>query len=225
MDTTTAQTALITGGTAGRGLALTRALGAAGWTGVAAGRRPERAEALPDGVRFLAGDITDPDHRAELVATVADLGRLDLLVNNASTLGPLPMGLLAEASAADLEEVLRTNVVAPFALTGELLPHLRAADGAILSISSDVVLQHYETWGLYAASKAALDHLTLTYGAEAGLTAWAVDPGDMRTDMHQDAFPGEDISDRPDPETVVPHLIHLVESRPGTGRYTAKELS
>lgn len=225
MDTTTAQTALITGGTAGLGLALTRALVAAGWTVVADGRRPERAEALPDGVRFLAGDITDPDHRAELVATVADLGRLDLLVNNASTLGPLPMGLLAEASAADLEEVLRTNVVAPFALTGELLPHLRAADGAILSISSDVVLQHYETWGLYAASKAALDHLTLTYGAEAGLTAWAVDPGDMRTDMHQDAFPGEDISDRPDPETVVPHLIHLVESRPGTGRYTAKELS
>lgn len=225
MNTNAPRTALVTGGTAGLGLALTRGLTSAGWTVVTDGRHPERAEALPDGVRFLAGDITDPDHRAELVATVTDLGRLDLLVNNASTLGPLPMGLLAGASADDLEEVLRTNVVAPFALVGDLLPHLRAADGAILSISSDVVLQHYETWGLYAASKAALDHLTLTYGEETGLTAWAVDPGDMRTAMHQNAFPGEDISDRPDPETVVPHLIHLVESRPGTGRYTAKELS
>lgn len=225
MDTNTAQTALITGGTAGLGLALTRALVAASWTVVTDGRRPERAEVLPDGVRFFAGDITDPAHRSELVAEVADLGRLDLLVNNASTLGPVPMGPLAEASTGDLEHVLRTNVTAPFALTGDLLTHLRTADGAILSISSDVALQHYETWGLYAASKAALDHVTLTYAAETGLTAWAVDPGDMRTDMHQDAFLGEDISDRPGPETVVPRLIHLIESRPESGRYIAQELS
>lgn len=225
MNTNAPRTALVTGGTAGLGLALTRGLTSAGWTVVTDGRHPERAEALPDGVRFLAGDVTDPTHRAELVVAVADLGRLDLLVNSASTLGPLPMGPLAEAATDDLEEVLRTNVVAPFALTGDLLPHLRAADGAILSISSDVVLQHYETWGLYAASKAALDHVTLTFGSETGLTTWAVDPGDMRTDMHQDAFPGEDISDRPLPETVVPHLIHLIESRPESGRYTAQELS
>ncbi len=225
MDTNTAQTALVTGGTAGLGLALIKALDAAGWTVITDGRRTERADALPDGVRFVAGDVTDPDHRAELAAEVADLGRLDLLVNNASTLGPVPMGPLAEASTEDLEQVLRTNVTAPFALTGDLLTHLRSAGGAILSISSDVALQHYETWGLYAASKAALDHLTLTYGAETGLTAWAVDPGDMRTAMHQDAFLGEDISDRPEPETVVPHLIHLIESRPESGRYIAKELS
>lgn len=225
MDTKTTRTALVTGGTAGLGLALIRELAAEGWSIVTDGRRAERADALPDGVRFLAGDITDPDHRAELVRAVEDLGRLDLLVHNASTLGPVPMVPLTEASTDDLELVLRTNVVAPFALTGELLAHLRTAAGAILSISSDVVLQHYETWGPYAASKAALDHVTLTYAAESGVTAWAVDPGDMRTDMHQDAFPGEDISDRPLPETVVPHLLHLIESRPESGRYLAKELS
>lgn len=171
MDTSATRTALITGGTAGLGLALTRALVAAGWTVVTDGRRAERADDLPDGVRFLPGDITDPDHRAELVAEVARLGRLDLLVDNASTLGPVPMGPLAEASTEDL------------------------------------------------------DHLTLTFGAETGLTTWAVDPGDMRTAMHQDAFVGEDISDRPEPETVVPHLIHLIEARPGSGRYLARELS
>lgn len=224
MNTNAAQTALVTGGTAGLGLALTRGLASAGWTVITDGRRPERAETLPEGVRFVAGDVTDPDHRAGLVAEVASLGRLDLLVNNASSLGPVPMGPLERALTEDLEEVLRTNVGAPFALTRDLLPHLRSAGGAILSISSDVVLQHYETWGLYAASKAALDHLTLTYGTETGLTAWAVDPGDMRTDMHQDAFLGEDISDRPLPETVVPHLIRLIESRPESGRYIAKEL-
>lgn len=225
MNTKTARTALVTGGTAGLGLALTRELTAAGWTVVTDGRRAERAESLPDGVRFLGGDITDPDHRAELVAAVDDLDRLDLLVHNASTLGPVPMRPLADSSIEDLDGVWRTNVGAPLVLTGELLPRLQSSEGAILSISSDVVLQHYETWGLYAASKAALDHVALTYGAEAGVAAWAVDPGDMRTDMHQDAFIGEDISDRPLPETVVPHLLRLIETRPESGRYTAKEFS
>lgn len=225
MDTTTTRTALITGGTAGLGRALTQVLAADGWTVITDGRHADRAADLPDGIRFVTGDITDPDHTATLVAEVRDLGRLDLLVHNASTLGPVPMRPLAETSISDLQEVWRTNIGAPLVLTGELLPWLRTAEGAILSISSDAAIQHYETWGLYGSSKAALDHVTLTYASETGLTAWAVDPGDMRTAMHQDAFPGEDISDRPLPETVVPHLRTLIDTRPASGRYTAKDFS
>jgi NAD(P)-dependent dehydrogenase (short-subunit alcohol dehydrogenase family) len=119
--------------------------------------------------------------------------------------------------------VWRTNIGAPVVLTGELLPWLRLSDGVLVSISSDAAVQHYQTWGLYGASKAALDHVTLTHGAEAGVTAYAVDPGDMRTRMHQDAFPGEDISDRPLPETVVPGFLRLLEKRPASGRYRADE--
>ena len=117
----------------------------------------------------------------------------------------------------------RTNVGGPLVLTSALLPWLRAADGVLLSISSDAAVNHYETWGLYGASKAALDHVTLTYGAETGLTAYAVDPGDMRTAMHQDAFPGEDLSDRPLPETVVPRLLALLDARPAPGRHRAAD--
>ena len=221
----TPRTALITGGTAGLGRALTHALVADGWTVVTDGRHADRAADLPDGVRFVAGDITDPEHMTALVEEVRDLGRLDLLVHNASTLGPVPMRPLAEVSIADLKEVWRTNVGAPLVLTGVLLPWLRTAQGAILSISSDAAIQHYETWGLYGASKASLDHVTSTYASETGLAAWAVDPGDMRTAMHQDAFLGEDISDRPLPETVVPRLRALIEARPASGRYTAKDFS
>ncbi|WP_107771810.1 SDR family NAD(P)-dependent oxidoreductase [Nocardioides sediminis] len=222
-----ASVALVTGGTAGLGLALTRALAVEGWHVITDGRSAERiaAAALPESVEVVAGDVTDADHRAALVAAVAAAGRLDLLVHNASTLGPLPMRPLAEASIADLQQVWRTNIGAPLVLTGELLPWLREADGVVLSLSSDAAVNHYETWGLYGASKAALDHVTLTYGAETGLTAYAVDPGDMRTGMHQDAFPGEDISDRPLPETVVPSLLRLLEKRPAPGRYRAGDFS
>ena len=128
---------------------------------------------------------------------------------------------LAEVDIADLQHVWRTNIGGPLVLTSALLPWLRAADGVLLSISSDAAVNHYETWGLYGASKAALDHVTLTYAAETGLRAYAVDPGDMRTAMHQDAFPGEDISDRPLPETVVPRLLALLDARPESGRYAA----
>ena len=217
--------ALLTGGTAGLGLALMRALAAGGWQVVTDGRNEERiarAGFAPE-VTPIAGDITDADHRADLVAAVASRGRLDLLVHNASTLGPLPMRPLAETSIADLQQVWSTNVGAPLVLTGELLPWLSRSDGVILSLSSDAAVQHYETWGLYGASKAALDHVTLTYGAESGVRAYVVDPGDMRTEMHQDAFPGEDISDRPLPETVVPRLLALLEKRPSSGRYRADE--
>jgi NAD(P)-dependent dehydrogenase (short-subunit alcohol dehydrogenase family) len=223
---THARVALVTGGTAGLGLALVRALAAEGWQVVTDGRSRERIAAAgpATGVTVVAGDVTDDVHRSALVAAVEEAGRLDLLVHNASTLGPLPMRPLAEATVADLQQVWRTNIGAPLVLTGALLPWLREAGGVILSLSSDAAVQHYETWGLYGASKAALDHVTLTYGAETGLAAYAVDPGDMRTGMHQDAFPGEDISDRPLPGTVVPRLLRLLAQRPESGRYRAEDL-
>lgn len=217
--------ALVTGGSSGLGLALVRALADRGWHVVTDGRDEGRFKEarLPDRVRVVVGDITDADHREALTGAVAALGRLDLLVHNASTLGPLPMRTLAEVGGDDLQRVLRTNVGAPLVLTGQLLPWLRAWGGALVSISSDAAVEHYENWGLYGASKAALDHLTLTWAAETGITAYAVDPGDMRTRMHQDAFPGEDISDRPLPETVVPRLLALLEARPASGRYRTGE--
>ncbi|TGN62931.1 SDR family oxidoreductase [Nocardioides eburneiflavus] len=225
-ENTEARVALVTGGSAGLGLALGRELARSGWTVVTDGRSEERFQRadLPDRVTAVVGDLTDADHREALVAAVSAQDRLDLLVHNASTLGPLPMRSLAEVDVADLQQVWRTNIGGPLVLTSALLPWLRKADGVLLSISSDAAVHHYEGWGLYGASKAALDHVTLTYGAETGLRAYAVDPGDMRTAMHQDAFPGEDISDRPLPETVVPHLLALLAARPQSGRYRAVDL-
>ncbi len=171
----------------------------------------------------LAGDVTDAAHREVLVQAANRLGGLDLLVHNASTLGPTPLRPLEQVTIDDLRTVWQTNVGAPLVLTSALLPALRAADGVLVSLSSDAAIEHYEGWGLYGASKAGLDHVTLTYGEESGLTAYAVDPGDMRTQMHQDAFAGEDISDRPLPETVVPHLLGLLAARPPSGRYKAAD--
>ena len=225
-DETTVPVALVTGGSAGLGLALCHELARRGWRVVTDGRNEERftAAGLPAGVTVVVGDLTDADHRDRLRTEVERHGRLDLLVHNASTLGPLPMRPLTEVDAGDLASVWRTNVGGPLVLTSALLPWLREADGVLLSISSDAAVNHYETWGLYGASKAALDHLTLTYATETGVRAYAVDPGDMRTAMHQDAFPGEDISDRPLPETVVPRLLALLAARPESGRYVAADL-
>jgi NAD(P)-dependent dehydrogenase (short-subunit alcohol dehydrogenase family) len=224
--------AIVTGGSAGLGRALSVELAIRGWTVVTDARHPGGLTTLPttldgDG-RIIAvpGDITDAAHRAELIATVSDLGRLDLLVHNASTLGPTPLPRLADVSIGDLQAVWRTNIGAPLVFTGALLPALAASRGVLLSITSDASVEHYEGWGLYGASKAGLDHITLTYGAEnPQIAAYAVDPGDMRTRMHQDAFPGEDISDRPRPETVVPSLLALVAARPANGRYRAAEFA
>ncbi|MBD3924405.1 SDR family oxidoreductase [Nocardioides cavernae] len=223
---TTGMVALVTGGSTGLGLALSAGLARQGWQVITDGRSEEKFKgaALPEAVTVVVGDLTDADHRDRLRTEVERHGRLDLLVHNASTLGPLPMRPLAEVDIPDLMHVWRTNIGGPLVLTSALLPWLREADGVLLSISSDAAVQHYETWGLYGASKAALDHVTLTYAAETGLRAYAVDPGDMRTAMHQDAFPGEDISDRPLPETVVPRLLALVEARPESGRYAAADL-
>jgi NAD(P)-dependent dehydrogenase (short-subunit alcohol dehydrogenase family) len=223
---TTGRVALVTGGSTGLGLALSGELARQGWQVITDGRSEEKFKgaALPEAVTVVVGDLTDADHRDRLRTEVERHGRLDLLVHNASTLGPLPMRPLAEVDVPDLMHVWRTNIGGPLVLTSALLPWLRQADGVLLSISSDAAVQHYETWGLYGASKAALDHVTLTYGAETGLRAYAVDPGDMRTAMHQDAFPGEDISDRPLPVTVVPRLLALVDARPESGRYVAADL-
>lgn len=222
---TTERVALVTGGSAGLGLALVSELARQGWRVITDGRSEEKFKEaeLPEGVTVVVGDLTDADHRDRLRAEVERHGRLDLLVHNASTLGPLPMRPLSEVDIPDLTRVWRTNIGGPLVLTSALLPWLREADGVLLSISSDAAVHHYETWGLYGASKAALDHVTLTYAAETGLSAYAVDPGDMRTAMHQDAFPGQDISDRPLPTTVVPHLLALLDARPGSGRYRAEE--
>ena len=225
-DKTTERVALVTGGSAGLGRALVAELARHGWRVVTDGRSEERFKEaeLPADVTVVVGDLTDADHRERLRTEVERHGRLDLLVHNASTLGPLPMRELVEVDIADLQQVWRTNIGGPLVLTSTLLPWLRAADGVLMSISSDAAVAHYETWGLYGASKAALDHVTLTYAAETGLTAYAVDPGDMRTAMHQDAFPGEDISDRPLRETVVPRLLALLQQRPEPGRYRAEDL-
>lgn len=224
--------AVVTGGSAGLGRALVHALAASGWTVVTDGRDADRlAAAGRPGVVAVPGDVTDADHRAALVAAVRARGPLDLLVHNASTLGPetghdTRLPLLAEVTADDLQHVWRHNVGAPLVLTTRLLPDLAAARGILLSISSDAAVEHYPGWGLYGASKAGLDHITLTFGAEnPEIAAYAVDPGDMRTQMHADAFPGEDISDRPSPDSVVPHLLALVSERPASGRYRAREVS
>jgi NAD(P)-dependent dehydrogenase (short-subunit alcohol dehydrogenase family) len=222
--------ALVTGGSEGLGLELVRALSDHGWTVVTDARNAARLQASvaefrsSDRVRAVVGDVADPAHRATLVSEVDALGGLDLLVLNASTLGPLPMRPLRELTATELGETIRGTAGANAALMIELVEPLLARDGVVVGISSDAAVEHYETWGPYGAAKAALDHLVQTFGAETGLAAYAVDPGDMRTRMHQDAFPGEDISDRPLPDTVVPRLLALVEQRPPSGRYRAAEV-
>ncbi|HSI26293.1 MAG TPA: SDR family oxidoreductase [Aeromicrobium sp.] len=217
--------ALVTGGSAGLGRALVAALADAGWTVITDGRRAARLAELPSGVIAIAGDITDADHRTAMVAEVTRHGRLDLLVHNAGSLGPTPLPRLEAITADDLQALWRPNVGAPLIFTGQLLPYLAAAGGVLLTISSDAAVEHYPGWGLYGASKAALDHIALQYAAEnPRITAYAVDPGDMRTDMHQAAFPGEDISDRPEPASVVPAILQLIDSGTSSGRYRAADV-
>ncbi|GAA5149407.1 SDR family oxidoreductase [Nocardioides marinquilinus] len=218
--------ALVTGGSAGLGRALVHSLADDGWTVVTDARDPEALAAAVrglDAVVPVAGDVADPAHRQALTREVEWLGRLDLLVHNASTLGPLPLRPLRDVTERQLLDTWRTNAAAPAALTAQLLPRLTASAGTLVAITSDAAVEHYETWGAYAAGKAALEHLTLTTAAEEGVRAYVVDPGDLRTRMHQDAFPGEDISDRPEPESVVPALRALLAAAPPSGRYRAAD--
>jgi NAD(P)-dependent dehydrogenase (short-subunit alcohol dehydrogenase family) len=227
------RTALITGGSRGLGLALARHLAADGWNLVVDGRdayaleraRGEVDAAGPGTVIALPGDIADPVHVAALVNAAAGQGGFELLVNNAGTLGPSPLPDVAWLRTGDLERILRTNVVAPLRLVQAALPHLRAARGAIVNMTSDAAVEGYEGWGGYGASKAALEQLSRVLAAEeTDVRVLWVDPGDMRTQMHQDAFPGEDISDRPTPESRVPGMVRLVDERWPSGRYRVEDL-
>jgi NAD(P)-dependent dehydrogenase (short-subunit alcohol dehydrogenase family) len=219
-------TAIVTGAGQGFGLALTAALAARGTRVVACSRDADRLLAatvgLP-GVVALPGDITDAEFRAELVSTA---WRLDLLVHNAGELGPSPLPTLEHFPLDALRGVLETTVLAPLALTQLALPLLRSSTaGTVISLSSDAAVEAYPGWGGYGAAKAALDHVSAVLAVEEpGLRVYAFDPGDMRTAMHQRAFPGEDISDRPDPTTVVPALLRLLDRRPESGRYRAADL-
>jgi len=221
--------ALITGASRGLGRAAAHALARRGWSLIVDARR---ADDLAGAMRGLAdvvavpGDVTDPGHRAGLAAAVGRAGGLDVLVNNASRLGPSPQPLLRDYPLDELGRVYDTNVIAPLALIQLLTAPLAAAAGTIVNVSSDAAVEAYPGWGGYGSSKAALDQLTAVLAAEEpSLRCYAFDPGDMRTDMHQQAFPGEDISDRPEPETVIPALLRLIDERPPSGRYRASDLA
>ncbi|HEV7722444.1 MAG TPA: SDR family oxidoreductase [Iamia sp.] len=226
----TARTAIVTGATAGLGRAVAHDLAAAGWTVVVDARTAADLDALAADLRAtgspvtaVGGDVTDPAHRHALVAAAGD--RIDLLVASAGTLGPTPLPRLADVRLTDLERTLRTNVVAQVGLVQDALPALRAAGGVVVAVTSDAAVEGYEGWGAYGASKAAFEQVAHVLGAEEpDLAVYRFDPGDMRTRMHQDAFPGEDISDRPEPESVAPAVRLLAEQRPPSGRYRATDL-
>jgi NAD(P)-dependent dehydrogenase (short-subunit alcohol dehydrogenase family) len=223
------QTAIVTGASRGLGLALARALADDGWRLVIDGRdaaalmaaRDELAELTE--VIALAGDVAEERHRGDLIAAAGV--RIDALVNNASSLGPSPQPPLADYPAATLEAVYRVNTIAPLALAQLAIPRL-VEGGRIVNVTSDAAVEPYEGWGGYGSSKAALEQLTAILAAEEpDLRVYAVDPGDMRTRMHQEAFPGEDISDRPPPEESVPGLLALIRGELPSGRYQARALA
>ncbi|MGZ4139589.1 MAG: SDR family NAD(P)-dependent oxidoreductase [Actinomycetota bacterium] len=219
---------LITGASRGLGRALATELANRGWSLIVNARNNKALRAATDGlgdITVVPGDVADPRHRKALADVVLARGRLDLLVNNASLLGPSPQPPLDRYPIDVLEQVYRVNVLAPLALTQLVLPDLHVSKGIVVNITSDAAVEPYEGWGGYGSSKAALDQMTNILAAEQPtLAVYAFDPGDMRTQMHQEAFPGDDISDRPEPETVVPALLHLIESRPPSGRYRASDL-
>jgi NAD(P)-dependent dehydrogenase (short-subunit alcohol dehydrogenase family) len=219
--------AIITGASRGLGLALARALAARRWALVLDARGADDLERVRSElaqlteVSAIAGDVADPEHRRALVAAGGE--RIDVLVNNASVLGPSPQPPLARYPLDELQRVYEVNVLAPLALIQRALPRL-ADGGRIINVTSDAAVEPYEGWGGYGSSKAALEQLSAILAAEhPELLVYAVDPGDMRTRMHQQAFPGEDISDRPPPEDSVPGLLAFVEGQLESGRYRARE--
>jgi NAD(P)-dependent dehydrogenase (short-subunit alcohol dehydrogenase family) len=222
--------AIVTGASRGFGRAVTAALLDRGWTVVGDARRAAELEATVrelNSTNFIAlpGDVTDASHRAELVAA-ASRGPLGLLVNNASRLGPSPQPVLADYPAGELWTVYQTNLFAPLALIQATLPTLAENAGLIVNLTSDAAVEPYPGWGGYGSSKAALDQLSAVLAAETPpVRVYAFDPGDMRTEMHQAAFPGEDISDRADPASVAPALLRLLDTRPAPGRYRATDLA
>ncbi|WP_030318321.1 SDR family NAD(P)-dependent oxidoreductase [Streptomyces sp. NRRL B-3229] len=224
--------AIITGASKGLGRALAEALAARGWDLVLDARTPQvlagtAAALAAHGTRVTAlpGDVTDPAHRSELVAAAEKLGGVDLLVNNASALGVEPLTRLDGLPLDGFRRALEVNVVAALGLVQEALPLLRASEaGTVIAVSSDAAAEAYETWGGYGASKAALDHLAAVLGEEEPrLRVWAVDPGDMATDLYAAAVP-QDREPRPRPAGVVPAFLRLLDERPASGRYGAPAL-
>jgi short-subunit dehydrogenase len=223
--------ALVTGASRGLGRALASGLATAGYALVIDARNEQALRLAADGIRAqvpgadvtaLPGDITDPAHRTLLRATAGDI---DLLVNNAGTLGAAPLPALADYPVEELRAAFEANVIAPLALTQLFLPALRERGGAVLNVTSDAAVEPYAGWGGYGAAKAAIEQASNVLAAEeSAIRVWWVDPGDLRTEMHQAAFPGEDISDRPLPESVAPALVRLVAERLPSGRYRAAEL-
>ncbi len=223
--------AVVTGASQGLGLALATALAEDGWSLVLDARRADRLEAAASGlsgrgtVDAIPGDVGDARHRHELAEAAARLGPVGLVVNNASTLGASPLPSLGAIGTDVLRRVFEVNVIAPIALLQALDDQL--AEGAtVVNVTSDAAVEAYETWGGYGASKAALEHASRVLAAERpDLRVLVVDPGDMRTEMHQDAFPGEDISDRPEPAASVPGLLALIRGDQPSGRYRTAELA
>jgi NAD(P)-dependent dehydrogenase (short-subunit alcohol dehydrogenase family) len=224
---TRSPTALITGASRGFGLAVATSLAADGWALLLDARHAADLAAATDahaGVRRLPGDVADAGHRADLAAAAAEVGGLDLVVLNAGTLGPAPLPPVASLDLGELRATLETNLVAQVGLVQALLPVLRPG-ATIVAVTSDAAVEPYEGWAAYGASKAGLEQVMAVLGAERpDLRVLRVDPGDMRTQMHQDAFPGEDISDRPLPEASVPGLRALVERPFPTGRYQTSDV-
>jgi NAD(P)-dependent dehydrogenase (short-subunit alcohol dehydrogenase family) len=232
----TSSVAVVTGASRGLGRALADGLAAAGYSLIIDARDCLALAATAHAIRVrhdlplrsvleVPGDIADPAHRADLAAAAAELGGASLLVNNAGTLGANPLPALADYPVSELRTALEINVLAPIALTQLLLPDLRRLGGSVLSITSDAAVEAYAGWGGYGAAKAALEQACHVLAAEEpAVRIWWVDPGDLRTHMHQQAFPGEDISDRPLPETVVPGFLRLVRERMPSGRYRAADL-
>ncbi len=221
--------AIITGASRGLGLALARALAQRQWAlvldarGTADLERAARELGALTEVIAVPGDVADPAHRMAVVHAAGQ--EIDLLVNNASVLGPSPQPALSQYPLEVLEHVYRVNVLAPLALAQLVLSRI-ADGGAIINVTSDAAVEPYEGWGGYGSSKAALEQLSAILAAEQpSVRVYAVDPGDMRTRMHQEAFPGEDISDRPPPEESVPGLLALIDGDLPSGRYRARELA
>ncbi len=223
-------TAIITGASRGLGLAFARALAGRGWSLVLDARGADALQAVASelaattGVVAVPGDVSDDRHLLALVDAARRLGGIDMLVNNASLLGPSPQPRLADYPLDVFEAVYAVNVTAPLALIQLALPLLgEAPRGRILNVTSDAGVEGYEGWGGYGSSKAALEQLSRVLAAEhPDLRVWWVDPGDMNTQMHQEAFPGEDITDRPPPEESVPGLLRLLDDDAPSGRYQAR---
>ena len=225
-------TALITGASRGLGLTLARALAGRGWRLIldargAAALEAARAElSQTTVVTAIAGDVADPAHRRALALAAYAAGGLDAVVNNASILGPSPQPPLLDYPLEVLEQVYRVNLLAPLALLQAVRPSLKPG-ARVINVSSDAGVQPYPGWGGYGSSKAALEQLSAILAEEnPRWRVYWVDPGDMRTQMQQEAYPGEDISDRPAPETSVPGFLALLtaEAAPASGRYSARAL-